>query len=247
MNRHYLDLARLGKIALLLRREEFREVREPRSWLKPKLELGRRAQHVGKTRFRKFAPRFGGIFWKTRAQVAEGAHEPLRRKRLRGELRHLGGGRNAVRVERRREGSRGEVVVRLLVARVVGELYEIDEALQGGCVENRAFAFPHDAAHSLEFQVRGNLLACRVASDENCGGDRPLHWIDGGKRVEHRLQVVVELRARRDDGLDEPGHIGLGRDMLVRFPAGELAAHPPAHEDAVHRLHDGGRRAVGLV
>ena len=35
--------------------------------------------------------------------------------------------------------------------------------------------------------------------------------------------------------------------MLVRFPARELAAQPPAHEDAVHRLNDGGRRAISLV
>ena len=35
--------------------------------------------------------------------------------------------------------------------------------------------------------------------------------------------------------------------MLVRFPARELAAQPPAHEDAVHRLNDGRRRAISLI
>ena len=35
--------------------------------------------------------------------------------------------------------------------------------------------------------------------------------------------------------------------MLIRLPARELATQPPAHEDTVHRLYDGWRRAISLV
>ena len=125
---HYPHLPRLGDVALLLGRQELREVREPHSRLHPELELGRGAEKIRKARLCELAPRLLRVLGPQGAQLAEDADKSARRERLRGEHRELARLRNARREPGARKRRRGEVRVRLAVARMVRKRHEVEEA-----------------------------------------------------------------------------------------------------------------------
>ena len=246
VDRHDLDLARLGDVPLLLRFEIAREVREPHARLHRKLELRGRAQKVREALLREDAPRLRRILGKERAQLAEDADEAARREGARGPGRDLGGGRHALGILGAGERGRAEVTVGLRVPRMVGERDEVEVAAQRGRVVDGALAFPHDAGKARRLQLRREELAHRVRPHQHRGRETSGDRIHGLQRVEDRRDEVRRLRAGRLHALHVAAQLGTRRLVDRRGPRREVVLHPSVHKHGIHRVHDRGARPVRL-
>ena len=246
MDRHDLDLAGLGQVALLLRGKEAREVREARPGLGGQLEFARRTEHVRKARLAESVPRDLRIFRQLRAQIAQRADKALRRE-CKGHLARNGRGlRESVRMKRRRERGQTEMTPGHLVARMVRQLDEIQERRERRRVENGALALPDDALDAQRLESLRKLGAKGVRTDEDRRGEAASHRIDRTQGVRHRLDEVLHLGSRRVESVDEAVQLRPGRFVFGTLPGREFGRDRTARKHTVHGFDDSRTRAVRL-